>query len=84
MGALYCVHSQQVLTEISHFARGYGKGGVPDKDGREGTLATSVGTHDSVCLTLTDGEVDPFEYFFVAYVGVKILYVEYYVAHSSV
>ena len=84
MCPLDCVHGQQVLTEISDFARGYCKGGVPYEDRGEGTLATSVRTHDSVCLTLTDGEVDPFEYFFVAYVGVKILYVEYYVAHSSV
>ncbi len=84
MCSLYCIHSQQVLTKVGHFARSYGKGGVPYEDGREGALATSVGSHDSVCLTLTDGEVDPFEYFLVAYVGVEILYVEYYVAHSSV
>ena len=84
MCSLYRIHSQQILTKISHFARSYGKGWVSYEDGREGALATSVGSHDSVRLTLTDGEVDPFEYFLVAYVGVEILYIDYYVAHSSV
>ena len=38
------IHSQQILTEVSHFARSYGKGGVTDEDRGEGALATSVGT----------------------------------------
>lgn len=41
-------------------------------DSRKRRLARAVRTHDGMYLSITYGQVDAFEYFFLANVGVQI------------
>ena len=64
------LHVQEVLAVEDGFALGNGVERVAGKDGAERGLARTVGAHDGMCFTILDGQVDAFQYLFVANLGV--------------
>ena len=62
-------HLQQILAIEDDLARSDRIGRATRQNSREGALAGAIRTHHSMHLTRVDGEVDPFQYFLIANVG---------------
>ena len=73
VGAVFGLHLQEVLAVEDGLAAGHLVERIAHEDGTQGGLSRTVRSHDGVYLTVADGEVDTFQYFFASNRGVQVL-----------
>ena len=73
MGTFFSVHVEQVLAVEGDGAFCHLVGWIADDDIGEGGLACTIGAHESMNLTVLDGQIDALQYFLIAHFGVEVL-----------
>ena len=70
MGPVLRLHLQQVLTIKVGLTLCYLIKRIAYKHSAQGRLTRAVWSHDSMCLAIVNHEINAFQYFFIAYLGV--------------